>query len=239
MSARRAASPAELTLLVIAKEPLAGRAKTRLAPALGPEGAAAVAEAALADTLEAVAATPAGRRVIVLEGKPGNWLPEGFELIPQRGDGLAARLAAGFADAGGPALLVGMDTPQLTPQELSDASELLCRPEHDAVLGRAEDGGWWALGIHRADSRVFKGVPMSEPNTGEVQLASLEALGLRVGRLPVLRDIDTIDDARAVAVLAPATRFARALRATDLDGQGSGTLSSNHDGARADRRGPA
>lgn len=226
-------------MLVIAKEPLPGRAKTRLAPALGPEGAAAVAEAALADTLEAVAATPAGRRVIVLEGEPGEWLPEGFELIRQRGDGLAARLAAGFADVGEPALLVGMDTPQITPQELSRAGELLCRPEHDAVLGHAEDGGWWALGIHRADPRVFKGVPMSEPHTGEVQLASLEALGLRVGRLPVLRDVDTIDDARAVAALAPATRFARALRAADLDGHGPGTVPSSRDGTRADRRRPA
>jgi rSAM/selenodomain-associated transferase 1 len=216
--AARAHDAAELALLVIAKQPLPGLAKTRLAPALGPHGAAAVAEAALADTLAAVAATPARRRVLVLEGEPGEWLPEGFELISQRGDGLASRLAAGFSDAGEPALLVGMDTPQVTPAELVAAGELLCRPEHDAVLGRAEDGGWWALGIHRPDPRVFKGVPMSEPHTGDVQLASLEALGLRVGELPVLRDIDTIGDARAVAALAPGTRFARALAEVDRGG---------------------
>jgi len=103
------------TLLVIAKEPVAGRVKTRLVPPCTPEQAAALAEAALADTLHAVLAVPARRRVLVLDGEPGPWLPPGFDVMPQCGGGLDERLAGAFAAISGPALLVGMDTPQLTP----------------------------------------------------------------------------------------------------------------------------
>ena len=109
-------------LVVIAKAPVAGRSKTRLTPPCTPEQAAALATAALADTLAAVAATPGGgRRVVVLDGAPGSWLRPGFEVIAQRGAGLGERLAAAFADVGEPALIVGMDTPQLTPPLLSHA----------------------------------------------------------------------------------------------------------------------
>ncbi|GAB2471058.1 hypothetical protein GCM10027162_78090 [Streptomyces incanus] len=70
------------TLLVIAKEPRPGRVKTRLTPPFTPGQAAELAEAALADTLHAVAATPAARRVLVLDGAPGPWLPPGFDVVP-------------------------------------------------------------------------------------------------------------------------------------------------------------
>ncbi|NEA82606.1 glycosyltransferase, partial [Actinospica acidiphila] len=78
----------EVTLLVIAKEPRPGRVKTRLTPPFTPEEAAALAEAALADTLDAVARTPARRRVLVLDGSPGPWLPAGVEVVPQCAGGL-------------------------------------------------------------------------------------------------------------------------------------------------------
>ena len=104
-------------IAVIAKAPVAGRSKTRLTPPCTPEQAAALASAALADTLAAVAATPGARRVLVLDGAPGPWLRPGFEVLAQRGAGLAERLAAAFADIGEPALVVGMDTPQLTPRD--------------------------------------------------------------------------------------------------------------------------
>ena len=214
MSLDRGEAPieaADLTLLVIAKQPLAGRAKTRLAPALGDEGAAELAEAALADSLEAVAATPARRHVIVLEGEPGEWLPGGFEIVAQRGDGLAERLANGFSDTGDPALLVGMDTPQITPGLLATAGEQLCVGGTDAVLGLAEDGGWWAIGLTRAEPAVFEGVPMSTAETGAAQRAALERRGLRTTELPTLRDVDTLEDAIAVAELAPDGRFAATL----------------------------
>jgi uncharacterized protein len=197
-------------LLTIAKEPVPGRVKTRLTPPCTPEQAAAVARAALEDTLAAVRAVARDvRRVLVLDGRPGPWVPDGFEIVPQRGDGLAERLAAAFDDVGGPAFLVGMDTPQVTPELLQAGLDAVL--EHDAAFGAALDGGYWGIGLRQADSRAFDGVPMSAGNTGAVQRGRLAGLGLSTVDLPPLRDIDTIEDARAVAREAPDGRFARAL----------------------------
>ncbi|MFD8807100.1 TIGR04282 family arsenosugar biosynthesis glycosyltransferase [Streptomyces sp. NPDC059597] len=194
------------TLLVIAKEPRPGRVKTRLTPPFSPAQAAALAEAALADTLRAVAATPAARRLLVLDGSPGPWLPDGFEVVPQCAGGLDERLADAFARCAGPALLIGMDTPQVTP-ELLTADFAEC----DALFGPAEDGGFWALGLARPEPALLRGVPMSVPETGAVQRERLHAAGLRVRDLPRLRDVDTAADARAVAALAPHGAFAARL----------------------------
>lgn len=199
-------------ILVLAKAPTAGRAKTRLCPPCTPEEAAAVAEAALRDTLDAVRRTSVARRVLVLEGEPGQWVPDEFHLIEQRGEGLDDRLTAAFEDAGAPALLIGMDTPQVTAALLEEALGGLGRPGVDAVLGPARDGGWWAIGLRRAVPGVFRGVPMSTPLTGAAQARRLERLGLRWAALPVLRDVDHFEDAVAVANLAPGSRFARAVR---------------------------
>lgn len=197
-------------LVVIAKAPRAGRSKTRLSPPCTPAEAAALAEASLRDTLAALVAAPvAARRVLVLDGMPGPWLPAGIDVVAQRGDGLAERLAAAFEDVGGPAFLVGMDTPQITPAQL--AGGLGALDGDRSALGLASDGGYWGIGLRAADRAVFAGVPMSDDRTGAQQLERLRALGLAPARLVVLRDVDVIDDARAVAGLAPATHFAAAL----------------------------
>jgi glycosyltransferase A (GT-A) superfamily protein (DUF2064 family) len=192
-----------VTLLVIAKEPRPGRVKTRLTPPFTPREAAGLAEAALADTLDVVARTPARRRVLVLEGAPGPWLPPGFEVVRQCAGGLDERLAAAFAHCDGPALLIGMDTPQVTPALLA-VDFAGC----DAYFGPAADGGFWALGLAEPDPGLLRGVPMSTPLTGAAQRARLT--GLRVRDLPELRDVDTADDARLVAGAAPHGRFAAA-----------------------------
>jgi uncharacterized protein len=198
------------TLLVIAKEPVAGRVKTRLCPPCTPEQAARLARAALEDTLAACDRAAGGaRRVLVLAGRPGPWLPAGWEVIPQRGKGLAERLAAAFADAGGPALLVGMDTPQVAPGVLADGLAALDRA--DAAFGPAVDGGYWAIGLRDPDPAVFARVPMSRVFTGAIQRARLAALGLRTVDLPALRDVDDIAAARAIAASAPGSRFASVL----------------------------
>ncbi|MFJ4693055.1 DUF2064 domain-containing protein [Streptomyces sp. NPDC088766] len=194
------------TLLVIAKEPLPGRVKTRLTPPFAPWEAAALAAAALADTLAAVAAAPAVRRLLVLDGAPGPWLPPGFDVVPQCAGGLDERLAEAFACCEGPALLIGMDTPQVTPNLLT-VDFAGC----DAYFGPAEDGGFWALGLAEPDPALLRGVPMSTPSTGAVQRERLVAAGLRVRDLPRLRDVDDARDARAVAALAPHGRFAARL----------------------------
>ncbi|MCX4767868.1 DUF2064 domain-containing protein [Streptomyces sp. NBC_01275] len=193
-------------LLVIAKEPRPGRVKTRLTPPFTPEEAAELAEAALADTLRTVAAAPASRRILVLDGAPGPWLPPGFDVVPQCAGGLDERLADAFARCTGPALLIGMDTPQVTPELLTvDFTEC------DAYFGPAEDGGFWALGLAEPDPALLRGVPMSTPVTGAVQRERLVTAGLRVLDLPWLRDVDTAADAHAVAALVPHSRFAARL----------------------------
>jgi rSAM/selenodomain-associated transferase 1 len=202
-----------IALIVIAKEPLPGRAKTRLSPPCSPAEAATLAEAALLDTLEVVARTPARRRVLVFEGDPGRFERGGLEVIPQRGAGLGERLAAAFDDVAEPALLVGMDTPQLTSELLLDGMRALARADVDAVLGRALDGGYWSIGLDRPADGAFAGVPMSSAHTWREQRTRLRRLGLRVHDQSPLRDVDTIEDAHAVAGQAPASRFARAVEA--------------------------
>lgn len=202
-----------VALLVIAKQPLAGRVKTRLTPPFTPSQAAQLAGAALRDTLEAVAATPAARRVLVFDGDSTEWRPDGFEVVRQRSGEFGERLQGAFDDVGQPALLVGMDTPQLTPARLREAIELLEQPQTDAVLGPTEDGGYWCVGFKSAAPGAFEGVPMSREDTYVHQHRRLRELGLRVGHQPLLRDVDTVADARAVAAAAPRTRFARLLEA--------------------------
>jgi len=200
-------------LLVIAKQPVAGRAKTRLTPPCTPEQAAALADAALRDTLDAVAKAPVGRRVLVFEGDPEPWQLDGFDVIAQRGDGFGQRLQAAFDDVDGPALLIGMDTPQVTPAQLGEALRALDDERVDSILGPTPDGGYWCVGFRDAVAGAFDGVPMSAPDTYEQQRRRFAELGVRIGVQPSLRDVDTIDDAEAVAAAAPGTRFARALGA--------------------------
>ena len=205
-------------LVVMAKSPVAGQAKTRLCPPLDAGQAAALAQAALADTLQAVAWTPAARRVLVLAGEPGPWLPEGWEVIAQRGAGLGERLAHAVSDVGGPLVIVGMDTPQLTRALLSDALDALAAPGTDAVLGPTLDGGYWAIGLVAPDPAVFAGVPMSSARTCAAQRARLHELGLATTELGTLRDVDDYADATAVAALAPWSRFAAAYELLGVTG---------------------
>ncbi|MDP9736841.1 TIGR04282 family arsenosugar biosynthesis glycosyltransferase [Curtobacterium sp. 260] len=214
----------DVTVVVVAKECLPGKVKTRLTPALTPEGAARVASAALADTIATVRALPATRRVLLYDGVV---LPEGtddFEVLHQVGGGLDERLGAMFDAMTGPTLLVGMDTPQATPEHLAPVFD---DPDRDAWFGPADDGGFWSLYLREPDGALLRGVPMSQDDTGAVQLARLTDAGLSVGTLPALLDVDTVADAEQVAALAPTSRFATAFAA-----EHDTTLTTTTGGAR-------
>lgn len=198
-------------VIVIAKAPEPGRSKTRLTPPCTAQQAARLAEAAFTDTLMAVAGCRAGRRVVVLDGEPDGLVPEGFEVLRQCTGGLDARIAQAFEDAGCPALLIGMDTPQVTSSLLDEALDEL--GQCDAVLGPASDGGFWALGIHTPSPDVVVGVPMSRTDTLDAQRRRLRCLGLGYRELPELSDVDTFEDACDVADLIPRSRFARTVHA--------------------------
>lgn len=207
--------------VVVAKAPRRGAAKTRLIPMVGEGGAAELAEAALHDTIAAARASSARRVVLAIDGPAPAWTPPDVVVLPQRGVGLAERLRHVWADVGGPALQLGMDTPQVTAELLDQSMDVLFAPGVGAVLGLAVDGGWWALGLHGAEPLAFDGVSMSTPTTGRRQLDQLRRCGLHVAALPVLRDVDRPADIAPVAALAPGGRFAaaaaRLVDCTDVD----------------------
>ncbi|GAA3814674.1 TIGR04282 family arsenosugar biosynthesis glycosyltransferase [Nocardioides panacisoli] len=219
---------AGVTGLVLAKAPVAGRVKTRLAASVGPAAAARLAAAALLDTLDAMAAAfgPArcrlalnGRLEDAVGGEDLLAALAGWTVVPQHGDTLGARIAHACAGAGGPVVQVGMDTPQVGVRLLAEVAAAL--DETDAVLGPAVDGGWWVLGLREpAHAAAIADVPMSTPTTGTDTRDALLAAGLTVATAPRLRDIDHLDDLLAVRRLAPAARFA-APGLVDLPGGGS------------------
>ncbi|AHH94109.1 TIGR04282 family arsenosugar biosynthesis glycosyltransferase [Kutzneria albida] len=210
-------------VLVVAKAPVPGLAKTRLCPPASPEQAADIAAAALLDTLDAVRAVPGAAPVVALTGdlararrsaeleRALGW----FDVIPQRGDGFGARLAAAHADTGQlhpglPVVQIGMDTPQVNAALLE--STIVRTVSHGAALGLAEDGGWWVLGLRDPlRAQALREVPMSQADTGHRTLDALHDQGLRVAPMPVLSDVDTVADALRVAERIPTSRFAAAV----------------------------
>jgi rSAM/selenodomain-associated transferase 1 len=198
-------------LAVIAKEPVAGLAKTRLVPALGETGAARAAAAMLADTLAAVRAsgadpwlcfTPTGARERLRRLAPG------FGLLAQAAGGLGDRLAACLADLLGAGAervaIVGADTPHVPQASYRRAFALL--DEVDVVLGPALDGGYYLVAAKAARPELFVGIPMGTEVVLTETLARAARGGLAVALLPPLRDLDRVED------------LAAAMTAGELDG---------------------
>jgi uncharacterized protein len=183
----------------MAKAPVAGRVKTRLCPPCTPEEAASIAEASLQDTFAAAmprSGTHNWNTIAVLDGEPGPWLPEGVAVIAQVTGLLGVRLDAAFHAAIGnqpqPCVLIAMDTPQVTTDQLAGALAQLSN--HDCVIGMAEDGGYWLIGFNRYVPHAFDNVTMSVDTTGAEQVAQLNSLGLKIAYAQHTYDIDEADD---------------------------------------------
>jgi rSAM/selenodomain-associated transferase 1 len=206
--------------LVVAKAPVPGLVKTRLGARIGMESAAVLAAAALLDTL-AVCRSTFTECHLALDGRLDDAVRSsalrrslaGWTVHRQRGNGLGERLACAHADAtgAGPVVQVGMDTPQLTTDDLHAIVDAASGGH--AVLGPASDGGWWVLALSEASAAsVLTAVPMSRPDTFAATRSALTAAGqtVRVGH--ELTDVDTVDDAHAVAESLTAGHFLRAWR---------------------------
>jgi uncharacterized protein len=198
------------TLVIIAKECLPGKVKTRLHPPLSLAQAAELAAASLADTFQAVSSLPATRRVLAFDGIHAPSGSEYYDVIAQSTGGLDMRIGAIFDQCSGPTVLIGMDTPQLSEEILAPVFAEWPRGT-DAWLGFANDGGYWALGLAEPDGSLIRGVPMSQADTGRRQLERLEERGLSVRMLPELVDVDTVEDAWKVSASAPDGLFASTL----------------------------
>lgn len=218
-----------MTVLVVAKAPVPGLAKTRLAVTVGFEMAAVIAAAALLDTLDAVLATPVSARVVALTGDLDEVhdsaalrarLAE-FTVVEQRGDSFAERLAHAHVDAAAavgdrPILQIGMDTPQVTADLLARCAQTLLAAE--AVLGPARDGGWWLLGVRTATmADCLREVPMSRDDTGALTRKALQDRGISVIMVDELADVDTAADVETVRrCCPPGGRFPFATAAAGL-----------------------
>jgi len=219
----------DVTLVVIAKAPVAGEAKTRLAVTVGNDAAADIAAATLLDTLDAVDATPVQARVLALTGDLGKASSRrqirsrlaDLQVIEQRGDDFSARLANAITDAAAvagprPVLLIASDTPQVTAGLLTECAQALL--ETDVVFGLALDGGWWVLGVTEpAMADCLHTIPTSRSDTGPATLEALRDRGLSVKLVAELSDVDTVADIEIVrADCAPDSRFVRATKAAGI-----------------------
>ena len=210
-------------LIVMAKAPAAGRTKTRLCPPLTPEQAADLYAAILQDVLAKVASLPGVAPFVAVA--PAGAIPyfrqlaPNFTLLPQAGATLSERLAgalervsrAGFAQV----VAVSSDSPTLPAAYLEAAFTALAEPQHDAVLGPCEDGGYYLIGWHAPRPALIREVRMSTPHVLRDTLAIARRDDIRVAQLPVWYDIDELADlARLQAELrsdpaaAPATAVA-------------------------------
>ena len=197
-SARR---PDSVRIAVFAKAPVAGEVKTRLAPILGADGAAALHSGLVRHALANAVAAKVGE--VELWCAPDASHPFfarcaaqfGVRLAPQRGADLGARLRAAFdhALAAGAALIaIGADCAVLTPAHLRSAAEALAR--HDAVLCPAEDGGYVLLGLALAVPGIFEGVDWGTPAVLRQTRERFGAAKVTCVELATLWDVDLPED---------------------------------------------
>ncbi len=188
-------------IIIFAKAPQAGRAKTRLIPALGAEGAARLAQRMLQATLATAQAAAIGPLQLCLSPPPGDpaWAefawPTGVELCDQGEGDLGQRMARAVeagVQLGLPVLLIGTDCPQLTPALLRQAAEALSH--HDSVLFPASDGGYVLLGLRHSHPRVFAEITWSSASVASSTRARLAELGWSLFEGPELDDIDCPED---------------------------------------------
>ena len=193
-------------ILIFAKAPQPGRAKTRLIPVLGAQGAADLHARMLEDTVSRFTASKLAPVELWCTPDPADKpFPElavryGLALHRQLGRDLGERMQGAAADAlgrGSPVVLVGTDCPALTIAYLEQALGQL--KSKDAVLGPAEDGGYVLLGIKRADKVLFRGVPWGSGRVAGTTRVRMAELGWAWAELPVLWDLDRPEDLTRLA----------------------------------------
>jgi uncharacterized protein len=208
---RRSGLEGVCALAVMAKAPRAGRVKTRLQPPLNAEEAAALNVCFLRDTAENIAAvardgsaqglicyTPVGD-----EAAFDGVLPEGFALIAQRGDGFGERLLYAAEDilscGFGAVCLIDSDSPTLPTEALREAVVDLAKPGDRVVVGPSDDGGYYLIGLKRADPKVFEGIAWSTERVYRETVGRARVAGLELVELPKWYDVD---DSSSLAILA-------------------------------------
>ena len=194
----------------MAKAPRPGKVKTRLQPPLSAEEAAALNVCFLRDTAENIAnvTNENGAHGLICYTPVGDeaafdgLLPEGFALIAQRGDGFGERLLCATEDilncGFGAMCLIDSDSPTMPSSALRAAVTELARPGERVVVGPSEDGGYYLIGMKRAESRVFERIRWSTEHVYAETTDRVRELGMKLVELPKWYDVD---DAATLAVL--------------------------------------
>jgi uncharacterized protein len=190
-------------LMSVAKEPVAGNTKTRLAKSIGFDAAASLYRCLLLDTLAVMRQVP--KTTLALAYAPTSAratfakLAPDMLLMPQIGSSFGERLNNALThqlrQGGGYrfAAVLSSDTPLAEPTAIAEGFALLERG-YDMAFGPCDDGGYYFLALHTPCSALFEGIEMSTPTVAAETLAAAEKKGLRVGLLPPTYDVDTFDD---------------------------------------------
>jgi len=198
-----------MTIIVIAKEPVAGRVKTRLCPPMSFDQAADLAESGLLDTIDAIRDIDFVDTVLYFDGDAKKYSQSFTSVIAQTKGDLSNRLSHAFesVDQKQPAIIIAMDTPQINGELLSSFDP----NKYDACIGMTTDGGYWVIGFSepKMARHAFSNIPMSTDKTGILQLEKLKAMGLNAQALDELTDFDDMDSAKVVHDLIPYSRFGR------------------------------
>ena len=182
-------------LVIFARAPVPGACKTRLIPALGPEGAAQLHAAMVERALQTALASGLGP--VELHGAPDTAHPffQGLKaslpltLVPQIQGDLGQRMQAAFASAHGPTLLIGTDAPCITPAHLRACAVALAEG-HDAVFLPAEDGGYGLVGLAKPCPEIFENMPWSTAKVMAETRSRLRALGRSCHEPATIWDVD-------------------------------------------------
>ncbi len=199
--AKTSSSPKRL--IVFARYPTPGKAKTRLIPALGPQGAADLQRRMTEHVLERVGEFARGRHISVEVHHDGGstrlmnyWLGREFRYRRQGKGDIGARMAhcfrETFADGTERAVLIGTDCPGITPDIVHDAFDSLDR--NDVVVGPANDGGYYLIGLRRPVPELFVGIPWGTDAVIKDTLLTAKKLALSIHLVKTLGDVDNPED---------------------------------------------
>jgi rSAM/selenodomain-associated transferase 1 len=187
-----------LALGLVARAPVPGRCKTRLARAIGPIPAARLYEAMLRDSLDSYARIPARRHVLLAAPEDDGvaalrvLAPPAWEIEPQVGEDLGERLAHAMRSLGAhgdAVVLAGSDSPMVPFDAIEIGVGSLAAPRN-AIVGPAADGGYYLIGVSETQPGVLEGIRWSTSVVFEQTVERCADLGLAVTRLPPSYDVD-------------------------------------------------
>lgn len=205
------------SVVVLGREPLPGRVKTRLAAGVGPDAAALIYRELLEHALEVATSVDADVTLALAEPPLRGFRPPldvavEIQAAGDLGHRMAAAVARRFEEGYDRVVLIGSDCPACAPGHLEEAFAVL--EKTPVALGPASDGGYWLIGLREPAPEVFDGIVWSTPEVLEQTRERLRDLELEWRELETLADLDTGEDLERLlddAIPLPLVRRLRAV----------------------------